>query len=124
MTTDKKTENTFLNHHQPYYFRGSTCQPARLEKVLIASVDEPLRQGHAQGRGSRHHRRQAARGEKGYRYFLEGFGDKEFLKMNANAYLGMPMRKEIIAAEERGLPEVRCRARRGAVHQRHLQAPR
>ena len=39
-------------------------------------------------------------GEKGFRYFLEGFGDKEFLKMNANAYLGMPLRKEIIAAEE------------------------
>ena len=55
---------------------------SRAQEVVITGVKQPA-------------------GEKGYRYFLEGFGDKEFLKMNANAYLGMPMRKEIMAAEEK-----------------------
>ncbi len=41
-----------------------------------------------------------AEGEKGPRYFIEGFGDKEFLRMNSNSYLGMSLRKEVIAAEE------------------------
>lgn len=41
-----------------------------------------------------------ADGKKGPRYFIEGGDKKEFLKMNSNAYLGMPLRKEIIEAEE------------------------
>ena len=41
-----------------------------------------------------------AEGNKGPRYFIEGFGDKEFLRMNANNYLGMSLNKEVIKAEE------------------------
>ena len=41
-----------------------------------------------------------AEGKKGPRYFIEGFGDKEFLRMNANNYLGMSLNKEVIKAEE------------------------
>ena len=41
-----------------------------------------------------------AEGEKGPRYFIEGFGDKEFLRMNANNYLGMSFREDVIRAEE------------------------
>ncbi len=37
---------------------------------------------------------------KGPRYFIEGYGEKEFLRMNANNYLGMALRKEVIEAEE------------------------
>jgi glycine C-acetyltransferase len=39
-------------------------------------------------------------GEFGPRYILEGYGDQEFIKMNANSYLGMSMNKEVIEAEE------------------------
>ncbi|MFC1887435.1 aminotransferase class I/II-fold pyridoxal phosphate-dependent enzyme [Candidatus Cloacimonadota bacterium] len=39
-------------------------------------------------------------GEFGARYILEGYGDQEFIKMNANSYLGMSMNKEVIEAEE------------------------
>jgi glycine C-acetyltransferase len=36
----------------------------------------------------------------GRRYLLEGEGDKSFLRMNSNNYLGMSFRPELIAAEE------------------------
>jgi len=39
-------------------------------------------------------------GEFGPRYILEGYGDQEFIKMNANSYLGMSMHPDIIEAEE------------------------
>jgi glycine C-acetyltransferase len=38
---------------------------------------------------------------KGPRYLLEGEGRREFLRMNANGYLGMARRKEVIAAGEK-----------------------
>ena len=41
-----------------------------------------------------------ADGGRGPRYLLEGCGDRPFLRMNANSYLGMSLRKEVIAAEE------------------------
>ena len=41
-----------------------------------------------------------AEGERGPRYLLEGQGDKPFLKMNSNNYLGMSLRREVIEAEE------------------------
>ena len=41
-----------------------------------------------------------ARGEQGPRYRLVGEGAKEFLKFNSNNYLGMNLRREVIAAEE------------------------
>ena len=39
-------------------------------------------------------------GTRGYRYLLEGRGDKEFIRMNSNSYLGFSFRKEIIEAGE------------------------
>lgn len=39
-------------------------------------------------------------GKFGPRYILEGYGDKEFIKMNANSYLGMSMNPDVIEAEE------------------------
>jgi glycine C-acetyltransferase len=39
-------------------------------------------------------------GERGPRFLLEGEGDREFLRMNSNSYLGMGLRDEIIAQEE------------------------
>ncbi|MEE9189577.1 MAG: aminotransferase class I/II-fold pyridoxal phosphate-dependent enzyme [Candidatus Neomarinimicrobiota bacterium] len=41
-----------------------------------------------------------ADGNKGPRYFIEGKGDQEFIKMNSNSYLGMSLRPEVIEAEE------------------------
>jgi len=41
-----------------------------------------------------------AKGEFGPRYYLVGYGEQEFIKMNANSYLGMSMNQEVIEAEE------------------------
>ncbi|MEO0270648.1 MAG: aminotransferase class I/II-fold pyridoxal phosphate-dependent enzyme [candidate division WOR-3 bacterium] len=37
---------------------------------------------------------------KGPRYFLKGFGNKEFIRMNSNSYLGMSLLEDIIKTEE------------------------
>ena len=39
-------------------------------------------------------------GDFGPRYYVEGSGDKPFIKMNSNSYLGMSLRPEIIKAED------------------------
>ena len=39
---------------------------------------------------------------RGPRFQLEGEGDKEFIRMNSNSYLGMSLRPEIMKAEEEG----------------------
>jgi len=39
---------------------------------------------------------------RGPRFFLEGEGEKEFLRMNSNSYLGMSLRPEVMKAEEEG----------------------
>jgi glycine C-acetyltransferase len=36
----------------------------------------------------------------GPRYLIEGYGDKQFIRMNSNSYLGMALRSEVIKAEE------------------------
>jgi glycine C-acetyltransferase len=42
-----------------------------------------------------------ARDGHGPRYLIEGEGDTPFLRMNSNSYLGMALRAEIVAAEEK-----------------------
>jgi glycine C-acetyltransferase len=54
--------------------------PKRHERVIVAVV--PPREG------------------RGPRYRLAGEGEREFLKMNSNNYLGMNLRREVIEAEE------------------------
>jgi glycine C-acetyltransferase len=46
-----------------------------------------------------------AQGDKGPRYFIDGYSEKEFLRMNANNYLGMSLKKEVIEAEEKAAKE-------------------
>lgn len=46
-----------------------------------------------------------AAGERGPRFFLEGEGDREFIRMNSNSYLGLGLRPEIIEAEEEAARE-------------------
>ena len=44
-----------------------------------------------------------AEGDRGPRYKLAGHGEKLFLRMNANAYLGLANDPDVIAAEERAV---------------------
>ena len=42
---------------------------------------------------------------RGPRFLLEGEGEKEFIRMNSNSYLGMGLRDTVIAAEEKAVME-------------------
>jgi len=47
--------------------------------------------------------RQPPREDFGPRYFLKGYGERAFLRMNANAYLGLNTHPRVIEAEERAV---------------------
>lgn len=73
---------------------------ANFNKQLDSELKEIYDTGLAKGLEQVVVKVQKPRAEKGPRFFLEGFGDREFIRMNANSYLGMSMREDIIAAEE------------------------
>ena len=55
---------------------------------LKKQLDELYRTGTAKGAEQVVVKTQKASGNKGPRFFLKGFGDKEFIRMNSNSYLG------------------------------------
>ncbi len=72
----------------------------RLTGVLDAHVEELRRRGTAKGAEAVVTAVIPASGPRGPRFLLEGYGDKPFIRMNSNSYLGMGLRPEIIRAEE------------------------
>ena len=73
----------------------------KIEKVLTTHLDELKSKGTLKGKETVITGIKSAQGDSGPRYYIQGFGDKEFLRMNANNYLGMSLKKEIIEAEEK-----------------------
>jgi glycine C-acetyltransferase len=77
----------------------------RLDRLLREQVDDLERTGTAK------HRESVITGvlppahADGPRYLLAGEGDRGFIRMNSNGYLGMSLRPEVIAAEERAARE-------------------
>lgn len=72
----------------------------RLSRVLRAHVDELTGAGTAKGVESVVLEVRRAEGTRGPRFLLEGQGEREFIRMNSNSYLGMGLRPEIVRAEE------------------------
>ncbi|MGB3564460.1 MAG: aminotransferase class I/II-fold pyridoxal phosphate-dependent enzyme [Thermoanaerobaculia bacterium] len=72
----------------------------RIEKVLAHELEELEKQGSLKGREKVITELLPATGDEGPRYLLEGEGDRRFLCMNSNSYLGMSLLQEIIEAEE------------------------
>ncbi len=72
----------------------------KLEHVLRERLDELKAKGTLKGKEMVITGVKAPGDEKGPRYRIEGFGEKEFLRMNSNSYLGMSLAREIIEAEE------------------------
>jgi glycine C-acetyltransferase len=73
----------------------------RLTTVLenhVASLEEA---GTAKGAESVVVGVRRAADDRGPRFLLEGEGEKEFMRMNSNSYLGMGLRPEVMAAEEK-----------------------
>ena len=72
----------------------------KIEKVLSKNLGELEERGALKGKETVVTEVIEAKGDKGPRYFIEGYGDKEYLRMNSNSYLGMALRKEVMEAEE------------------------
>ena len=72
----------------------------KVEKVLTNHLDKLKSKGALKGKETVITGIKPAQGNCGPRYYIQGCGDKEFLRMNANNYLGMSFKKEVIEAEE------------------------
>ena len=72
----------------------------RFHAALSSELDALRERGTLKGAESVITRVLPAEGERGPRYLLAGEGDKPFLKMNSNNYLGMALRPELVHAEE------------------------
>ncbi|MGD2067647.1 MAG: aminotransferase class I/II-fold pyridoxal phosphate-dependent enzyme [Gemmatimonadota bacterium] len=74
----------------------------RLNRALDEHVEGLERAGTAKGDEAVVVEVRRAEGDRGPRFLLEGQGEKEFVRMNSNSYLGMGLRDEVIEAEEEG----------------------
>jgi glycine C-acetyltransferase len=72
----------------------------RLGGAVLKQVAELEAKGTAKGEESVVTAVLPPEGERGPRFRLRGEGEREFIRMNSNSYLGMGLRPEIIAAEE------------------------
>jgi len=72
----------------------------KLNKVLKNHVDKLRTNGTDKGNEMVITGIKKPEGEFGPRYYIQGKGETEFLKMNANSYLGMSMNTQVIEAEE------------------------
>ena len=72
----------------------------KLNKVLADAVNDLKEKGTAKADEMVITGMKPAEGKKGVRYFVKGYGDREFIKMNSNSYLGMSLHPEVIKAEE------------------------
>jgi len=72
----------------------------KLDNALAIKIDEIDARGTSKRKEMIITEVKRAIGEKGPRFLIKGFGEKEFIKMNANSYLGMSLKDEVIEAEE------------------------
>ena len=72
----------------------------RLDKALTVNLNDLKAKGTTKGAELVITGVKPAQGEFGPRFYIEGRGGKEFIKMNANSYLGLSLREDMIAAEE------------------------
>jgi len=71
----------------------------KLAPLLTGKVADLQQQGVGKGHEKVIISSKAAADGFGPRYFLEGYGDRAFLRMNSNSYLGLAMHPQIIKAE-------------------------
>jgi glycine C-acetyltransferase len=77
----------------------------RLGPTLASHVKSLEDAGTAKGREHVVVRVERATGNRGPRFFLEGQGDKEFIRLNSNSYMGLGLHPDVVAAEERATKE-------------------
>ena len=77
----------------------------KLSAVLDASLQELQAQGRRKGEENIISSIKPAGNGHGPRYFLAQHGNREFIAMNSNSYLGLSMHPQVIGAEERAARE-------------------
>ena len=110
-----------------------------LTKSLSERLQQMERNGRLKGRESVVVGFVPSKDGRGPRFLIKDEGDKLFLRMNSNSYLGMALRSEIVEAEERGavdygtgpgavrfisgtfLPHVALERRLAAFHRRRVE---
>jgi glycine C-acetyltransferase len=75
----------------------------RMDKILLTELQRLDTEGRRKGRESVIAGILPPRAGRGPRFLIDGEGDKPFQRMNANNYLGLSLREEVVAAEERGV---------------------
>jgi glycine C-acetyltransferase len=74
----------------------------RITPFLADHVSDLESQGTAKGTEQVVREVRRGDGTRGPRFILEGQGEREFIRMNSNSYLGMSLRGDVIEAEEEG----------------------
>jgi glycine C-acetyltransferase len=77
----------------------------KFTNVLEEELKELKEKGTAKGKELIITKVKKPSGEKGPRFFLKGFGEQEFIRMNSNSYLGMALREDVIKIEEKAAEE-------------------
>ncbi len=72
----------------------------KIEKTIGGNLEDLYSSGRAKGEEKVIVDVKKAGRDHGPRYILRGFGDQAFIKMNANSYLGLSLREDMIQAEE------------------------
>jgi len=72
----------------------------RFESTLLSELSSLQTAGRLKGRETVIAGVIPPQGKSGPRYLLEGEGERPFLRMNANNYLGMSLQNDVVAAEE------------------------
>ena len=72
----------------------------KLEKPLQESLQNLKEEGRLKGREFIITEIKKAEGDRGPRYFLKGMGEKPFIRMNSNSYLGLSLREDMISTGE------------------------
>ncbi len=75
----------------------------RLEGILLGELQRLETEGRRKGAETVIAGVMPGKDGRGPRYLIAGAGDKPFLRMNANNYLGLSLRAEIVAGEDEGV---------------------
>jgi glycine C-acetyltransferase len=75
----------------------------RVDRVLLAELAKLDAEGRRKGEEAAITGVVRSQDGRGPRFLIDGEGEKPFLRMNANSYLGFSLRDEIIAAEDGGV---------------------
>jgi len=73
----------------------------KLEKKLSSDLEQLKEEGRNKGKESIIVDVKKASGKFGPRYFIKGYGEKPFIRMNSNSYLGLSLREDLLEAETR-----------------------